>query len=866
MQSTTAAFNTEKARDPNEPVLLLDLQLTGETLYLSNRAVTVSGQAYTELIKDGIECELSGGFEAEGSGQPKIGNVRITLANEDDVTGTPFSDKLATRTFTNRRAILRQCYIKADGNPLALADCLPLIDGTIRLPEANLFTDQACTLEIIDGSYQWHKSIGTPIALTEFPTAPPQAIGKIKPIIYGSVEHSPAIPVDIGARSTLAADLTASATTIQLTDASQFPSSGTVKIDQEQMTYTGKSGNSLTGAVRGSSSASHDRGATAVEVQSAYEWLVADHPVKTIYPVYMRRQGGSHDDWVRLDPTEYTAYPQGSGGLQKAFIRLAAIPLLKKAIDLAASSPTHAHTDPAHGHTDPSHSHGNDTHTHTDPSHGHGNNSHAHSDPSHAHTDPAHPHSAAGSHTHTETGAKNQLPNAEGFPQTLGGSGQVVGHQYNFSAVANPQSARWHVRRTGTMVTPSGSTWQYVIGGYVRGSWTYPNVPPEDWYYSGDATSSSLTIQNATIGAEITVGIVERDIEYQPDTGASTANVNSNTITIDGTTITIDGTTITVNGTVISIDGTTITVNGTVISIDGTVVSIDGTAVAVLLSGQEIADTLADLEFSADVEGYQDDAVGTYTGVDNGLIYRPADILRHIGAVLLGWTLADRFEAASFAQARNDEAAAGIRLDFALTREMESLELFETIREQSMSAHLLSADGKYKRFVYPFSASILAALAETEDILAPIRVGLTPLGDIVNTVGIRYQPDPSGSDWWGYLERIDAASKGTGNPPTPGYHVDKRLVRDFWMLRDGPAAGKVADNWLAWLKDQRYVCEFPLRPEWIHLEPWDHLGITSARMPGDWSNKEFIVLDIRKQLGDAEEADTIVVTARAAGV
>jgi len=52
-------------------------------------------------------------------------------------------------------------------------------------------------------------------------------------------------------RTTLASDITASDMTISLTDASGFPSSGSVWIGCEKVSYTGKSGNDLTGCTRG---------------------------------------------------------------------------------------------------------------------------------------------------------------------------------------------------------------------------------------------------------------------------------------------------------------------------------------------------------------------------------------------------------------------------------------------------------------------------------------------------------------------------------------------------------------------------------------------------------------------------------------
>jgi len=54
--------------------------------------------------------------------------------------------------------------------------------------------------------------------------------------------------------STLASDISDTDTTITLVDASSFPTSGTIRIAEEQITYTGKSGNNLTGCTRGANS------------------------------------------------------------------------------------------------------------------------------------------------------------------------------------------------------------------------------------------------------------------------------------------------------------------------------------------------------------------------------------------------------------------------------------------------------------------------------------------------------------------------------------------------------------------------------------------------------------------------------------
>ena len=68
-------------------------------------------------------------------------------------------------------------------------------------------------------------------------------------------------------QTTLNGAINNSVTTIALTSAAQFPTAGTIVVGSEQITYTGKSGNNLTGCTRGAdiqgttSPAAHSNGA-----------------------------------------------------------------------------------------------------------------------------------------------------------------------------------------------------------------------------------------------------------------------------------------------------------------------------------------------------------------------------------------------------------------------------------------------------------------------------------------------------------------------------------------------------------------------------------------------------------------------------
>jgi len=93
----------------------------------------------------------------------------------------------------------------------------------------------------------------------------------------------------------LGADLAEAATTLTLNDATDFPTSGTVYIDNEFITYTGKSNNQLTGLTRGARSsddADHDEGADVVLVVD----LSSVNPITILLQLLISPGGGGTYD------------------------------------------------------------------------------------------------------------------------------------------------------------------------------------------------------------------------------------------------------------------------------------------------------------------------------------------------------------------------------------------------------------------------------------------------------------------------------------------------------------------------------------------------------------------------------------------
>ncbi len=148
-----------------------------------------------------------------------------------------------------------------------------------RIDGYTVGTDQI-TFDLIDGLQQASQQvIGRLITAEDFPDAADEAFGKMYPIIFGEVDEAPCYLTDQGDQAILATDMDTAQTTVECVDASDLPASGTVWIDDEEIAYTGKSTNTLTGATRGQNGtvqAEHSAGALIREKLGTYRFLVGE--------------------------------------------------------------------------------------------------------------------------------------------------------------------------------------------------------------------------------------------------------------------------------------------------------------------------------------------------------------------------------------------------------------------------------------------------------------------------------------------------------------------------------------------------------------------------------------------------------------
>jgi hypothetical protein len=233
---------------------------------------------------------------------------------------------------------------------LAEVDLEAIFTGTIS--DKPIYDFYNFRLTAIDIGKFFDDEIADVLEASTYTNADPDDIDKLLPVVYGENKNHTCLAIIAGASSTLVNDISAGATSIELSDASAFPSSGTVIIGTEDdITYSGKSSNTLTGVAN--VSLDYSRSTTVLEKVASLKYMVANHPVKTIDNVRILPFGQPIDAAVRLDPADFTATVDDSG---IASVTVTDIAGVQKVVDVAVTqqpdfdnqqsqtSPTHLHT------------------------------------------------------------------------------------------------------------------------------------------------------------------------------------------------------------------------------------------------------------------------------------------------------------------------------------------------------------------------------------------------------------------------------------------------------------------------------------------------------------------------------------------
>lgn len=281
MKIFPSSFEIEKNRtDGPAPLWILKIIVNAVTYYLSDVAVTVPDwsittkawvkewgnltEGVTGLIDEFKIADFSAVCFADPDAVPNI----IDLANAYNLEKELASLYLWFADSTDPPQEMFRGYIRD----------YPISAG-----------DTVCSLQLQDESLAWRETyVGRKLSLADYPDADPDDVGKVIPIPYGTVTKVPALAIEAGVITTMAADAVQTATTISVSRGSGLNGT-TIMIDQEWLLVTAVSGNDLT-VTRGYSStiqAYHNKGAVVtVRKSSPLIYLASDVPIDSFGRVH----------------------------------------------------------------------------------------------------------------------------------------------------------------------------------------------------------------------------------------------------------------------------------------------------------------------------------------------------------------------------------------------------------------------------------------------------------------------------------------------------------------------------------------------------------------------------------------------------
>ncbi len=743
MRTFNANFTIEKNKraDGPTPVNLLTFGFA-TPVYLSDRDITpAGGPAHQGIIKSWgfVDTSIT---QTPGSGvlgSIAIADLQLTLIN---ATSPPFSANFtAADPPENVTVTLYQLF---GGRPYSEKEIIfkGLISGSIK---HDLYT---CTITIKGIFEKYDKQIGADIIIDvdRFPDADPDEYGKMQNIIYGSCPDVPCQAIVSGDVNSLAAAMTAAQTTVSLSDSSYFPASGIIGIGAEKISYTGNAANTLTGCTRGyggTTATTHDSGAPCWEELSAFIYLVAGHPVKTINDIYV--------DGVRITSicTKYSgqAGDELAGWAGKAVFTVPTRLTRQQAIDLILTDGIAINDGigvlDGIGVTDGISI--NDAISVVD---GIGvsdgisvSDTIGVSTGSHSHTPAANNiitwRFQVASHTGTVT---NDQACIDGDYTTYAASSSGGSITLTKTEAESYAGLPLKVKLGAKFNAYSGEsiTVDFAGASVSGGHDTSPQTYDSGWVTLGSSYNTWTELNAATCALSWTgnggdVYEVWVSVEYDSATAASAATGVGKT----GSATKSGSATKTGSAT----KGGTVSRSGAVsktgaASKSGTV-SRSG---AVTLSGNSVADVQIGKLVTANVDGYQDTPSGTYTGTPNALIERPDHVKKHIWCVLLGAPSGD-IDTASFAVAGAFYAGHAYKFALLINKPIQAGLLFMRLALQCRSRFLVTAYGTAKLIVRQLSQVSGHSIIKNEIKRDFVSILRSPSDEIINLLNVCYELD-----------------------------------------------------------------------------------------------------------------------------
>ena len=822
MKMLNANFTSKKNSKAASPVVLAVFHFNAGDVHVSDRTITAGSGS---PVFNGLVTSW-GVLSSPARGLFAVSMPEITL--EISSAGTPsFASHLQAGIAEDTEVEL---FLWFDG--LTYNEKEPL--GRFAITSPVTYGSDNVKVALVSSFLKKNRVIGTKISREDYPNADPDVVGKTERIIYGQVKNVKCLPVVAGACSTLVSDIndiqTAGIELSLLPDEIAFPGSGFLQVGNEKMSYTGISSRILTGVSRGISGttpAKHNKGTTVFEPRTDFTYQVAGHPVKNIGDVYV---GGVR---VATGVTKQT----NSGG--KANVILGNKFTVEKSVALSVSEGSHSHQNESWS--------GQGTRTTT-------NRWTASTNPNWTVNEQAGKafNDSAGFYFFITANGSNYLDviSVEGRSISAGTyEGRIIRtqleniHQDTVVATFNAPIAGTAnalcdgafndmcniIATTGYVDTKRGAALSdlgYIVGAKLcsmRGNATYSGI-------------GKSAISGGIFGGLYSQGGGTTAQAYKATLSRSSAG------TVPWSTF--DG--ITIRATFVSGSAAASCSEQWVevyyIPYGGGVSPATGVA----LSGNSTADIVVGGNITCDVDGFQDDVYGTYTGTPNSLIQCPSDVIKHFMTSFMGVPLAEI--GTSFSSIRNNLAVAatgGYQFAGVVEHPIEALDFLEDLCSQSRINLAYNGYAASLEFLTNASAGADKTILMEQVKKSSLVVSRTGRDELTNKLEIHYKKDNSREG----SARFLAVAASSANYPAGGdagsiaaYGLrNSKMQCSFWFVDAQPMASDLRDFYITRYKDRKRRITFATFLDAFELEKGDAIGLDYSTPEVDLRGVKFFV-------------------------
>jgi len=263
-----ADFLVELKKFSRKPVQLCTFLINGTKYYLSDFPITIDGNKYEPWVESWGEIVDNSDIESLFGGQSiGIRTCNIVLFNSSLTYS--FIQKLFGSGVENTRVDLYQWFQGMTSPPVLIDEFV--CQNPISISENSMLVK----IDLV-----------SPLAASNRRIFPIKAGDKQYPVIVGRVSGVPLIDLETGQYVVLGEDLAFDRLgTINFDNTGKLPSSGTIIIDEEQISYTTRTDTTLNITARGTGGTTalpHSAGSISVLLGTSFQYAVCGGPVSAI--------------------------------------------------------------------------------------------------------------------------------------------------------------------------------------------------------------------------------------------------------------------------------------------------------------------------------------------------------------------------------------------------------------------------------------------------------------------------------------------------------------------------------------------------------------------------------------------------------